>query len=311
MKKFFKFLLIFCRTGNYRKARFFSSWKGASNPQLLGKFNLENDGICYRPANKKFTASIPLFGRSLSLAARCASHHDAEEKDGVLYLSTSCNGQTITAEMANHESLLCMEEIFDFHPYAFAGLNDCLVLDVGMNIGLSSLYFASQPHNHKVWAFELIGATAAVARRNISNNGFAVDKVIIHHAGVAAQSGTIRLKLTGAGDVGACMQLETTEGPADEVELLAAASLVEDAALQYPELSIVLKLECEGAEYEIMEALEQAGQLKKITALMIEWHLKGPEPIVGLLSRNGFVTFDTAITALQPTGFIYAINRGN
>ncbi len=310
MKNLVKFLYVLVKTGNFTKASFFANWEGATNMAILNQVALKKNTIEFKPTGKTFTnATWHLFGHSLSLLQKSALKYSACEENDKMILSTTCNGHLVSAEMANHESLLCMQEVFEFDTYQCLGSGPCIVVDMGMNIGLASLYLAAMPQVEAVYGYELVSSTARVASRNISANGFARGKVKVRHAGIAATAASIRLQLTGAGDVGASLKMIGSGADTETVELIDAAALIDQLHSSHPQHEIVLKVDCEGTEYEIFERLDDAGMLRHVAACMIEWHGKGAAPLTWLLVKNGFICFTPGIIAAQPTGFVYAVNN--
>jgi hypothetical protein len=54
---------------------------------------------------------------------------------------------------------------------------------------------------------------------------------------------------------------------------------------------VFLKIDCEGAEYEILPNLVQAGLLKTVDVVIVEWHSGDFQPLVSLLEQEGFFCF--------------------
>jgi hypothetical protein len=48
------------------------------------------------------------------------------------------------------------------------------------------------------------------------------------------------------------------------------AKIIEDAKAKH--LDIVAKIDCEGSEFAVFEALETAGLLSEVSVFMVEWH---------------------------------------
>src|SRR5204863_9779982 len=94
------------------------------------------------------------------------------------------------------------------------------------------------------------------------------------------------------------------------VVLKDATGILASLFKNHPSEKIVVKIDCEGAEYEILEKLYLNGLLSRVDVLMIEWHLKGPQSICDLLIKSNF-----GIVSLLPynkvAGMIYAFNKSN
>jgi hypothetical protein len=67
----------------------------------------------------------------------------------------------------------------------------------------------------------------------------------------------------------------------------------------------IAKIDCEGAEYEILDALKEADLLSYFDVFMIEWHLLGASDLIHTLSENGFVIFSPQPTQTK-VGMVYA-----
>ena len=69
---------------------------------------------------------------------------------------------------------------------------------------------------------------------------------------------------------------------------------------------IMIKMDCEGGEFEILERLsEQKELLQKINVLAIEWHFKGPEKLINILKQSAFKILETHRID-DTVGMIYA-----
>jgi FkbM family methyltransferase len=56
----------------------------------------------------------------------------------------------------------------------------------------------------------------------------------------------------------------------EKTESIRLSSFIERASCEYDE--IILKLDIEGAEYEVLQDMVNTGAINKISKLMIEWH---------------------------------------
>jgi hypothetical protein len=84
--------------------------------------------------------------------------------------------------------------------------------------------------------------------------------------------------------------------------------VVQEIFSKHPSEELFLKLDCEGAEYEILQKLHESGLLPKIKVVIIEWHFKGYESLEKLLGANGFtsVVFPRPTPTISDMGMIYA-----
>ena len=69
------------------------------------------------------------------------------------------------AKIAAHIGEILVDEV-----YSFDCTGDAIVIDIGMNRGIASLYFAAKDNILNVYAFEPFGPTRALAQRNLELN---------------------------------------------------------------------------------------------------------------------------------------------
>lgn len=182
------------------------------------------------------------------------------------------------------------------------------VVDVGANIGSFAVLAAHTigPEG-KVLALEPASVAFARLERNIKLNGFT--NVTPIKAAVGGTSGKARLYLA---DRSAYATLhEQVDGrkldSAETVQVETLASLMEEFALDHIKL---LKLDCEGAEYDILGHLEHK-TADKIEQIAIEVHqIPGRDraEIPRMLQRLGFTTLPTyPLVAFRSTGVVGAV----
>jgi hypothetical protein len=69
----------------------------------------------------------------------------------------------------------------------------------------------------------------------------------------------------------------------------------------------VAKIDCEGAEYEIIDSLYHSGKLNAIEAIMMEWHRDGPDHLLRVLTNAGFTVLSCSTSDVARQGMIYAL----
>lgn len=176
------------------------------------------------------------------------------------------------------------------------------VLDVGAHIGAFSRYVKHLWPDAVVYAFEADPANIALLGRNC---GFAQTGLKIINAALwkeelpeleflsAVGSG---FKNTGGGSVkeaDAC----TLEARPDTIKVPAfrASEVVRD--LCFPDLPLdILKLDCEGSEYAILEELHEAALLSRIVNITGEYHksLTDMENLLQILADTHQVVYQRA-----------------
>lgn len=187
-----------------------------------------------------------------------------------------------------------LQEVFAEEIYGISHPEPMVVWDVGANIGAAAIYFSSV-YGWLVEAYELFPATAEEARRNISLSGVS-DLVRLHAVGLGAESRQMRLPYSEAyretnGLFGNLANEPRGPDTEVEVEVLGAAAAFESVRARADGRPIYLKLDCEGAEYEILDRLETVGALREIAAMAVEVHAipgQDPSALVGRLVASGF-----------------------
>lgn len=206
--------------------------------------------------------------------------------------------------------LICdWEELYIAHEVLCRGIYNIKLdrpyrlIDVGMNVGTTALFHATSSFCIRVDAFELFPATVERAKRNLDLNPELGKKIIVHGYGLGANDETTALdyfpRLKGSiGRMGlppyAFEEGKRPESSKVPVHFRSAPSVIgkviEDAGTD----AVVCKLDCEGSEYEVMRALDDAKLLNKVAVFMIEWHGAGPSELETILLANGFacLSFD-------------------
>lgn len=214
------------------------------------------------------------------------------------------------------QELLILDEIFRERVYEFRAAGDWLVWDVGANVGFTALWFAGV----KGWETvgdELFPVTADAARANVARAGLS-DRVEIRTRGIAGSSRSMTLpfdpRARGSnglfGNHAEDRSDETVPTPVSVVDAAeAVAELVERAAGR----PILAKIDCEGAEYEIVERLAETGDLSRLDGVLMEFHLFEPGQSFDRLARPlesaGFVVFGNPNPGVH-VGLLRAVRRG-
>jgi FkbM family methyltransferase len=220
--------------------------------------------------------------------------------------STNSGGEVLLEVGGVKLLLTCWEELYIAHEVFFRGCYNLHrsqrfhLVDVGMNTGTTSLFFAANPLCERVDAFELFPPTAVRATRNFELNPALQVKIHVTAAGLAAREESAELEYFPEfkGSVGmgglpdyARPSNRVVAAQKVKVKIAAAVPAFEGLLSCAGALPLVCKLDCEGAEYGIVEALANAGLLGKLAVLMIEWHRQGVAPLERALAAAGFEWF--------------------
>jgi FkbM family methyltransferase len=210
------------------------------------------------------------------------------------------------------EELFILNEIFVEGRYNYFLSHDHLVIDIGMNVGFSSLLFASVSNVKKVIAYEPVMQTYEMGLENLNLNPTWQSKIESYNLGVGQNSRVEEFvfSIEWKGSVGlrglSESRLKSTKKPEIVKVNLIDVSQVIDHAKSF-NLPIVVKIDCEGAEYEILERLESIDEIRSVEAFIIEWHEKGPQLIINILKKADMFTIFCNPGQTQETGMIYAV----
>jgi FkbM family methyltransferase len=219
--------------------------------------------------------------------------------------------------------LECWEELFIAHEvfcrltYNIGICGPFEVIDVGMNTGTSALFFAAMPNCEQVSAFELFEPTARRAEANFDLNPALSKKIKAFSFGLGAKDENLTLdycaELKGSLGRNGLPDYAAQKGPPlafskVPVTIKNAVPIFKQLLTDAGSRPTVCKLDCEGAEYEIIRTLHGAGALSEINALLIEWHLKGPGDLKHILEDAGFccLSFDDHAST---HGMLYAFQQ--
>jgi len=175
-------------------------------------------------------------------------------------------------------------EVFVEEGYKFLDVENENVIDIGTNIGDSTIYFAVN-NAKRVIGLEPYPHSYQMALKNIERNDIEKERVILLNAGYG-EDDLIRVRKDVTNTHGTNLK-PTSEGT--EIRTLSLKALLKEYTYESP----VLKMDCEGCEYNLLN--EDNDILKKFKRIQIEYHY-GYEKLKKKLENCGFdVTFTTPI----------------
>ena len=194
--------------------------------------------------------------------------------------------------------------IFLLEDYSFLRCDGKDVVDIGANIGDSAIYFALN-NAKRVIALEPYPHSYSSAEANVKNNDLG-NVITLINAGYGDDS-TIIVNEAFNNNVGSDL-IASEQGI--NIPLYSLKSLIERYNMQSP----VLKMDCEGCEYNLLNEADEV--IKRFKRIQIEYHY-GYEKLKSKLEKAGFeVTFtkprnvynSSASNPNTEVGFIYAEN---
>ena len=202
-------------------------------------------------------------------------------------------------------------EILVNETYNLSCKDDSVVIDIGMNRAIASLFFAAKETVKKIYAFEPFEPTLALAKKNLDLNPELNKKIRTFACGLGGKD-TI-LEIPYSVNVSDCMS--TTHTVSVKRNVRTETVIVKDAAKMLAPIfeedknnRIIVKCDCEGAEFEILERLNEENLVGKMDAVLMEYHFKKPDRLVEILTENGFAVHVKYGLKKEPiTGYLYAV----
>lgn len=141
------------------------------------------------------------------------------------------------------------------------------VVDIGAGLGDFTVFAAQRAPHGRIFAFEPAPDSVALLEKNLSLNN--VQNVQVFPCAVSHVAGTLQLDVSG----GVAVQYRTVgeaRTPAGKIEVrsLALADVLADLPGGVCDF---LKMDCEGAEYEMLLNLDDAA-LRRIRRVCLEYH---------------------------------------
>jgi len=162
-------------------------------------------------------------------------------------------------------------------PYDEITFEGKTVVDIGAFNGDTAIYF-SKRGARIIYAFEPFPAACSVARRNLELNG--IKNVVLINCGLSSWNHAILIdpKYPSTGS----SNLQSVPPGRFEVELKTLDQIVHEYGL----VDAILKIDCEGCEYEVIQNTN-AGTLRAFQTILVDTH--GPrKPIIDSLESAGF-----------------------
>lgn len=229
-------------------------------------------------------------------------------KEGVL-----ANFKNLNIYIETTEEFFILKEVFVEKDYNLLSNESYVVFDIGMNIGISSLFFGLQKNVEKIYSFEPVVNTYEQAVYNVSLNEKLSPKIEAFNIGLGAKTRVEKVLYNPQAKGNCGIRLESSlvidKNNATEIEIN-----IQDIFAILPDLfgkqarqKKVLKIDCEGAEYEIVQKLNESGLFSEIDVLLIEWHDRGAGILEKILIENNFRVVSRYLTSIS--GMIYAFKH--
>ena len=225
-----------------------------------------------------------------SLAMLNDENIEIDLKNDVVDLKYSLNSKNCKITIHNGLSNGDIYHVFLRNEYSVLNVKGRVVLDIGANIGDSSIYFCLNGAKNVI-GLEPFPMNQKIALTNIEKNNLEEKcKVVLAGCG---KSQNIQLENNFKSDVDSVLQNQKS---GQVVSIYSLEQIVEK--FKIPNNS-VLKIDCEGCEYEAILNSPQ-WVLKKFDQILIEYH-NGYLDLKRKLEESGFVI---SVKGPESTGFI-------
>lgn len=208
--------------------------------------------------------------------------------------------------------------------YATNNGKEDIVLDVGLNVGDTVLYFLNQKKVKKVYGYEPLRQPFLDAEDNLRFYLRDDEKIEIFQYGISDENSSRIIDFNKDMTCGQSTLADVRRGAYEwyrneglvqdgneEKECIQVRDAMEvflPIIQKHSDCNIVLKMNCEGEEYNIMKRLSETGLIDKISVIMLEWHCRGKEDILKHFNNTGFTYWCNDKD--QNMGLIYAVNMG-
>src|SRR3989338_865273 len=287
----------------YLKNLFHKLDKKPNNPNIF----IDDLNISVSPINHKFFLDGIELAKELKQFGQ--ARYRLDPNNNILITIDHCKFYIHTTE-----ELLILKEIFLQGVYNFFYNKPTVVWDIGMNVGIASLFFAGKPFIQKVYSYEPFEETYQKACLNINLNPKNSNKIKSFNFGIAQQDKTLTVDYTP--EWMGSMSIYNLPSPKilninpllvrkEKIRLKNASTVLREIKKENKGYAIMAKIDCEGAEFEIIKCLYENNLLNDVTGFIIELHKKNPEYIINFLSNSKFTIFSNS-TANEKIGMIYA-----
>lgn len=190
--------------------------------------------------------------------------------------------------------------------YDFSVNMPFIMVDIGFNLGITSLHFAQNENINAIYAFEPFKPTYELGLKNLELNPALSKKIKLFNFGLGNSDRILQFNYN-PDLLGSMSTVSDRFGggafKAEKAEVKNAYTVLNDIIEKHKE-NIFIKLDAEGAEFEILPLLDEKGLLKKVNVLIMEYHYNSPKILTNILERNNFFYF---YEGSEPVGVIKAV----
>jgi FkbM family methyltransferase len=190
---------------------------------------------------------------------------------------------------------------------------ECVAVDIGMNVGVASLALARSPRIVSVLSFEPFQAPFRRALSNFESNPELARKISPMNVGLSDRDQVLEVMSQEISTIGVSIRGAGT-GQKEQIAVRDAGRELRNhiTAARIDGKGVVLKVDCEGSEFAIIESFQREELLQHIDVMMIEWHKwwskeKTQADLIAPLLEAGFFVFDRTNPGNPYAGLLLAV----
>ena len=253
----------------------------------------------YKVSTDKIVPGCSMFGSAFNCIKSISVMEDGTWD--VVYAEEGYKLHIVNGEQFYNVQEVLADHIYDYH---LPDERPEIVFDVGMNIGDAVLYFTGRKQVEKVYGYEPFQSTFAIAKENIMRNDIGLHKYEIHQYGISnsnekrriyfnmdmscAQSTSLYSWQKGFQHYKERGLVNAGNNVSEEIEVKKASEVFGRVMDKASWKNYILKMDCEGEEYDILEDLFLSGTIGKFKIIILEWHYRGKEVLLKYLGDAGF-----------------------
>ena len=253
IKGFFKALDIFCKINSIRVFLRFS--KTYSNSIEI----FRNERVKKYPINvilKNGTKLLLHKKKDISLLTHNLMWKKCKFNDELLEINWK--GRNVFFTNSEFGDIVA---VFAYERYSIVSVKNKIVIDIGAAIGDSAIYFAINSAK-AVIAVEPFPKNIEIAEKNIKINNMS-DKISLIHGAISNKKGKMRIDENA---VGPGTRTLSNKINGTEIQTFSLKDIIPEN-----EKDMILKIDCEGCEYQIILETEDE-ILLKFQTIMLEYH---------------------------------------
>lgn len=196
-------------------------------------------------------------------------------------------------------------EVFVLREYEVPGVTWAemrTIVDVGANVGAATLWFARRAPQATIVAVEPASRVASVLARNVRANGLE-ERVRVVAAALTDRTGSVELDQRGSSVFGRIAH--GNSGGGERVSALSLEDLLDRCGL--PEVDL-LKLDCEGAEFDILLSCSEE-TLRRVHVILGEYHSADGTELQRLLGHLEEAGYECRSAGNDSLGLFSAMRR--